>query len=284
MRIGLISYRSNPHCGGQGVYIRHLSHALSDLGHQVEVIAGPPDPLLNHNTKLTMLNTLDLYNADDPFRTPRIDELRDPISLLEWLDTSAMGYPEPMTFGMRVNRYMKGREKKLDIIHDNQSLSFGLLSLAKHLPVTATIHHPMTVDRRLEVKSTRSYYKKLKAFRWYSFIGMQKIVARKLSAIITVSDSSKKDIAKEFKIPESRFRTIPIGIDMDNFFPLDHIKKIPGRLICTNSADTPLKGLYHLLHALKGVLKKREVSLTVIGPPKKDGGIEKLVKNWTWEE
>ncbi|MCG8635956.1 MAG: glycosyltransferase family 4 protein, partial [Desulfobacterales bacterium] len=198
--------------------------------------------------------------------------------LLEWLDTSAMGYPEPMTFGMRVKRHMRNRRNNLDIIHDNQSLSYGMLSLAKEMPVTATIHHPMTVDRRLAVRSTRSFFKKVKALRWYSFIGMQKRVARRLPAIITVSDSSKRDISREFKIPESRFRTIPIGIDMDNFYPLDHIRKVPGRLIVTNSADTPLKGLYHLLHALKGVLKKREASLTVIGTPKKGGGIEKLVK------
>ncbi|MCG8616943.1 MAG: glycosyltransferase family 4 protein [Desulfobacterales bacterium] len=286
LRIGIISYRSNPHCGGQGVYIRHLSHALSDLGHQVEVIAGPPDPLLNNRVngsanakvKLTMLDTLDLYNAEDLFRTPRIHELKDPVNLLEWLDVSAMGYPEPMTFGMRVTRHMKGRHHSLDIIHDNQSLSFGMLSLARHMPVTTTIHHPITVDRRLEIQSTRSFIKKVKTMRWYSFIGMQKMVARKMPAIITVSDSSKQDIAREFKIPESRFRTIPIGIDLDNFFPLDHIKKIPGRLIVTNSADMPLKGLYHLLHAFKNVLARREASLTVIGTPKKDGGIEKLVK------
>ncbi len=278
LRIGLVSYRSNPHCGGQGVYIRHLSHALSDLGHQVEIIAGPPDPQINKHIKLTMLETLDLYNPESLFRTPRIEELKDPINLLEWLDISAMGYSEPMTFAMRVKRYMKDRTQRLDIIHDNQCLGFGMLSLAKELPVTATIHHPMTVDRRLAVKSTRSYIKKLKALRWYSFIGMQKIVARQMSAIITVSNSSKQDISKEFKIPESKFRTIPIGIDMANFYPLDHVKKIPGRLIVTNSADTPLKGLYHLLHALSRILKKREISLTVIGTPKKNGGIEKLVK------
>nr|WP_320014458.1 glycosyltransferase family 4 protein [uncultured Desulfobacter sp.] len=278
LRIGLISYRSNPHCGGQGVYIRHLSHALSDLGHQVEVIAGPPDPLVDAGINLTMLDTLDLYNPQNLFRTPRIKELKDPVNLIEWLDVSTMGYPEPMTFGMRVKRYMKGRTKSYDIIHDNQSLSYGMLSLARDLPVTATIHHPITVDRRLAVKSTRSFYKKLQTLRWYSFISMQKRVARKIPSIITVSDSAKTDIVKEFKIPESRLKTVPIGIDLDNFFPLDHVKKKPGRLIVTNSADMPLKGLYHLLYALKGVLKHRNASLTVIGTPKKNGGIEKLVK------
>ncbi|PIE61097.1 MAG: glycosyl transferase family 1 [Desulfobacterales bacterium] len=283
LRIGLISYRSNPHCGGQGVYIRHLSHALSDLGHRVEVIAGPPDPQLTigpqDNIKLSMLETLDLYNPEDLFRTPRLNELKDPVNLLEWLDICAMGYPEPLTFGMRVKRFMKDRTKGLDIIHDNQTLAYGIRSLARQMPVTATIHHPMTVDRRIAVQSVRSFSKKLQALRWYSFIGMQKRVARSLSSIITVSENSKTDISREFNIPESKFRTIPIGIDLDNFYPLDHIKEIPGRLIVTNSADTPIKGLYHLLHALSQLLKKgRDVSLTVIGTPKKGGGILGLVK------
>ncbi len=278
LKIALISYRSNPHCGGQGVYIRHLGHALSDLGHQVDVIAGPPDPQLTGNAQLKMLETLDLYNAENPFRTPRTHELADPINLLEWLDVSFMGYPEPWTFGMRLKRYMKGRHRHYDILHDNQSLSYGLLSLARHMPVTATIHHPMTVDRRLAVQAEHRFYKKLKAMRWYSFIGMQKRVARRLPGIITVSESSQKDIAREFRIPKERFTTIPIGIDLEHFHPLDHIKRVPGRIIVTNSADTPLKGLYHLLYALEELLKKGKASLTVIGTPKKDGGIETLVK------
>jgi len=282
LKIGLISYRSNPHCGGQGVYVRHLSHALADLGHDVEVIAGPPDPLLNNrsnnNVKLTMLKTLDLYNPEDLFRTPRLNELTDLINLIEWLDVSTMGYPEPMTFGMRVERHLKKTKKKYDIIHDNQSLSYGILSLAEKMPVTATIHHPMTVDRRLAIQSTRSFLKKVKALRWYSFISMQKKVAKKLSCIITVSETSKKDIAKEFNIPESKFKTIPIGIDTNNFYPIDTIKKQPDRIIVTNSADTPLKGLYHLLFAIKSVLKIRPVNLVVIGSPKKNGGIENLIK------
>lgn len=278
LKIGLISYRSNPHCGGQGVYVRHLSHALSDLGHDVEVIAGPPDPLLNHNVTLTKLETLDLYNPEALFRTPALWELKDLINLIEWLDVSTMGYPEPLTFGMRVKRHLAETRKQYDIIHDNQSLSYGILSLAKRMPVTATIHHPMTVDRRLAVQSTKSFLKKVKALRWYSFIRMQKSVARKLSHIITVSESSKKDIAKEFGIPESKFKTIPIGIDTNSFYPLETIRKQPGRIIVTNSADTPLKGLYHLLFAIKEILKIRPVKLVVIGTPKKNGGIENLVK------
>ncbi|MCP4023986.1 MAG: glycosyltransferase family 4 protein, partial [Desulfobacteraceae bacterium] len=190
LKIGIISYRSNPHCGGQGVYVRNLSQALVDLGHSVEVIAGPPNPLLNGNEKLTMLNTLDLYNPADPFRIPKVHELKDYINLIEWLDVSLMGYPEPLTFGMRAKRYLKNKTSEYDIIHDNQSLSYGILSLSNKMPVTATIHHPITVDRRIAVKSTRNFFKKVKHLRWYSFIGMQKRVARRLPQIITVFESS----------------------------------------------------------------------------------------------
>ncbi|MBF0573517.1 MAG: glycosyltransferase family 4 protein [Desulfamplus sp.] len=281
LKIGIISYRSNPHCGGQGVYVRNLSRALTDLGHHVEVIAGPPDPLLIGDAKLTMLQTLDLYNPNDLFRTPKLHELVDPINLIEWLGVSSMGYPEPLTFGMRVKRYIKenNKFKGYDIIHDNQSLAYGILSLSKRLPVTATIHHPMTVDRRIAVKSTKSIYQKFKQLRWYSFIGMQKYVARRLSKIITVSDFSKQDIAREFSIPKERFITIPNGINTELFRPLDFIKRDSNRIIVTNSADTPLKGLYYLLHAVKSISKLRPIKLIVIGSPRKDGGVEKVVKN-----
>ena len=278
LKIALISYRSNPHCGGQGVYVKNLSHALSDLGHDVEVIAGPPDPMLNNNAKLTMLPTLNLYNPENLFRTPALKELKDPVNFLEWLGVSTMGYPEPLTFGIRAQRYFAGKIKNYDIIHDNQSLSYSLLFLAKQFPITATIHHPITVDRRIAIKSTRSLYKKLKHMRWYSFIGMQKFVAKRLPQIITVSECSKNDIAKEFSIPKKKFKTIPIGIDTDLFHPIDTIKRDPARLIVTNSADTPLKGLFYLLHAVKNISEKRKIKLIVIGAPRKNGGIEKLIK------
>ena len=277
LSIAIISYRSNPHCGGQGVYVRNLGRALCDLGHRVEVIAGPPDPLLTPGPLLTRLKTLDLYNPEDLFRTPGLDELRDPINLLEWLGVSTMGYPEPLTFGMRAREYLKGRLDRYDIVHDNQCLAYGILALSRKMPVTATIHHPMTVDRRIAVKSTRSFYKKMQQLRWYSFIGMQKFVARRLPRIITVSRSSRDDIAGEFKIPKEKFATIPIGINTELFHPVETIKPHPHRIIVTNSADTPLKGLYYLMHALRQVADARPVELVVVGTPKKNGIIQRLV-------
>jgi glycosyltransferase involved in cell wall biosynthesis len=273
----MISYRSNPHCGGQGVYIRNLSRALTDLGHHVEVVAGPPDPLLDNDVKLSMLDCLDLYDPANPFRTPTIGELKNPINLIEWLSVSTQGYPEPFTFGLRAYQYLKRKINDYDIIHDNQSLSYGVLALSAKCPTIATVHHPITVDRRIAIKSVRAFHKKIKHMRWYSFIGMQKRVARRLRRIITVSDFSRDDIIREFRINPDRISVVPNGINTSIFKPVPEIRREPDRIIVTNSADTPLKGLYYLLQALHELSKVRPIRLTVIGTPKKNGGIVKLI-------
>lgn len=279
LKICMLSYRSNPHCGGQGVYVRNLSRALTDLGHHVEVVAGPPDPLLDDDIKLTMLKTLDLYNPENPFRTPELYELKNPINMMEWLSVSTMGFPEPFTFGLRAYQYLKEKFRNYDVVHDNQCLSYGLLAIQKFVPTVATIHHPITVDRKLAVKSVRSVWKKMKHLRWYSFIGMQKRVSRRLPKIITVSEFSQNDISKDFSIPADKFKVVPNGINTNIFYPIEDIKRKPHQLIVTNSADTALKGLYYLLQAVHKVSKSRDIKLTVIGTPKENGGIVKLIQN-----
>ena len=279
LRICLLSYRSHPHCGGQGVYLKYLSRALSDLGHHVEVVSGPPDPLLDEDIPIFRLPCLDLYNPEDLFRTPTFRELSNPINLLEWIGVSSMGFPEPFTFGLRAYRFLRGKFHKYDIIHDNQSLSYGIWAINKFVPTIATIHHAITVDRDIAVRSVSSVWKKMKYIRWYSFIGMQKRVSRTLSHIITVSERARNDISRFFKIPVQRFRVIPNGINTNLFSPLPEIRRKKNRIIVTNSADTPLKGLEFLLKAVGILSKSREVRLIVIGTPKKNGNIVRLIRD-----
>jgi glycosyltransferase involved in cell wall biosynthesis len=271
LRIGLLSYRSHPHCGGQGVYIRNLSHALCQLGHDVEVISGPPYPELDNGARLQRLPSLDLYNPDDLFRTPSVRELRNPVNFLEWCSVSTMGFPEPMTFGMRAKRFVQARRHRYDILHDNQSLSYGIGALARQIPTVATIHHAITVDRRLAIRAERSVLKKLKQMRWYAFIGMQKRVAPHLKRLITVSQCAKRDLVRAFGLPEARFSVVPNGIDTHRFFPLAGVRRQPFRLIVTTSADTPIKGLQHLLRAVAELVPKwPRLQLVVVGRPKND--------------
>jgi glycosyltransferase involved in cell wall biosynthesis len=278
LRICLLSYRSNPHCGGQGVYLKNLSRALKDLGHRVEVISGPPDPLLDQDIPVYRLPTLDLYNPEDLFRTPTLKELTDPINVMEWIGVSTMGFPEPFTFGLRVQRFLRDKFDRYDVIHDNQSLSYSLQTLQKRLPTVATIHHPITVDRRLALKAARNPYRKLQQRRWFSFVRMQKKVARKLHKIITVSECAREDISREFGVPGNRFRVVPNGINTDLFYPLPEVVREKNRIIVTNSADIPLKGLVYLLEAVREVSRTHEVKLTVVGEPKKDSQILKRIR------
>ncbi len=278
LNICMISYRSNPTCGGQGVYINNLSRALKDKGHNVDVIAGPPYPLLHKDVTLTRINTLDLYNPNDLFRTPSPNELKNPINVMEWLSVCSMGYPEPFTFGVRAYAHLRKKFSHYDIVHDNQSLSYGIYALSRILPTVATIHHPITIDRTIAVKNEKAFFKKLKWLRWYSFIGMQKRVAKRLPKIITVSEYSKKDIQTDFKIKDKNIVVVPNGIETDLFYPIPETRRDPGQLIVTNSADTPLKGLKYLLHAISEIAKTRRIKLMVIGTPKKNGEIENIVK------
>ena len=277
LKVCLLSYRSNPHCGGQGVYLKNLSRALKDLGHRVEVIAGPPDPHLDEGIPIFQIPCLDLYNPEDPFRIPTAKELLNPINLVEWLGVSTMGFPEPFTFGLRAYQFLTNRWHKYDLVHDNQSLSYGIWAINKFVPTIATIHHPITIDRAVAIRTVSAGWKKMKHLRWYSFIGMQKRVSRTLSRLITVSKRARDDISKDYNIPAKNFRIVPNGINTDIFYPNPEIPRENNRLIVTNSADMPLKGLYYLLQAIAAVAKTRTIKLTVVGSPKKNGGITKLI-------
>ena len=278
LRVCILSYRSNPHCGGQGVYLKNLCRALKDLGHNVEVISGPPDPMLDEDIPVHHLPCLDLYNPDDPFRIPTPTELMDPINMIEWIGVSTMGFPEPFTFGLRAYRFLRSRTQMYDIVHDNQSLSYGIWAINSLVPTIATIHHPVTVDRKIAIQSVHSPWEKMKQWRWYSFIGMQKRVARSLSRIITVSKSAKDDISRDFNIPPDRFSIVANGINTELFYPIAKIQREKNRVIVTNSADTPLKGLFFLFQAVAELSRIQDIHVTVIGKPKKDGTILKLVR------
>jgi len=273
LRICLLSYRSNPYCGGQGVYIQKLSRALHALGHQVTVVSGPPLPRIDSGIGLYEVTGLDLYNPENLFRVPSLRELAHPLNLWEWIGVSTMGFPEPFTFGVRAYRFLRRRLRQYDVFHDNQGLSYGLWAIGRRAPVVGTIHHPITVDRELAVGSAEAVWEKFKQLRWYSFLGMQKRVARTLPRIITVSRRSRDDIAREFDIPPSRFRVVPNGVDTRQFRPLPGIERRPGRVLVTSSADVPLKGLRFLLEAVAALAPQRPIRLVVVGSPRKDGSL-----------
>lgn len=276
MRIALLSYRSKTHCGGQGVYVRHLSRGLAELGHDVEVFSGQPYPEhLDPRVRLTEVPSLDLYREPDPFRTPRPGEFRDHIDLLEVATMWTAGFPEPRTFSMRAARLLSARRDEFDVVHDNQCLGAALLDIAEYLPVVATVHHPITRDRDLDLAAAKWWRRPL-VRRWYGFAGMQKRVARRIPDLLTVSSSSAADIAADFRVSPDQLHLVPLGVDTELFNP-DAAQRVPGRIVAISSADRPLKGIGNLLRALARLRVHHDVELQLIAKLEQDGPTEKLI-------
>jgi glycosyltransferase involved in cell wall biosynthesis len=270
LRIALLVYRGNPRSGGQGVYVRFLSRELARLGHRVTVFSGQPWPQLDDAVQLERVPSLDLYREPSPFRLPRPSEFRDLVDVVEVATMLSGGFPEPRTFSLRARRLLAGRRADFDIVHDNQSFGTGLLGLMRDgWPLIGTCHHPVTVDRLVDLAHAESRSRELSLRRWYGFVRMQNRVARRLPRILTVSASSRRDIVEQMGVSPERIAVVPIGADHQLFAPLPLARRVPGRIMTTASADVALKGLAYLLEALAKLRTEHpEAHLVVVGEPR----------------
>jgi len=279
LRIALLAYRGNPHSGGQGVYVRHLSRELVARGHHVEVLAGPPYPTVEPEVPLVRVPSLDLYRSTDPFRTPALGEFRDLVDVAEFALMCTAGFPEPLTFSLRARRLLRSRRHQFDIAHDNQCLGYGILGIARDgLPVLATLHHPITVDRDLDLAHAPTWQRRMALRRWYGFVRMQKRVVWRLPRVITVSSSSARDLCDQMGAQASRVAVVPVGVDPAHFRPLPGGERVPGRIMTTASADVPLKGLLPLIEAVAKVRTERPAELVVVGQPREGSAIPAAIE------
>lgn len=268
LRIAYLTYRGKPHVGGQGVYTRHLTKALVDLGHHVEVFGGQPYPILDPRVELHKLPSLDIFNDQYPGRFPAYWELKNWPNIVEAAQFLKGTFGEPKAFSIRAYHALKPRAREFDIVHDNQCLGTDILKIEKIIPTIVTLHHPITKDRQLELSHTKSAYKRFGISRWYSFVKMQGKVASQMPRIVVVSENSINDIHNDMGVDRDRMRLVPVGVDPDLFTPLPHVQRKPGQLITTASADVALKGLSYLLEAMAKLRTERDVRLTIIGKPK----------------
>ena len=269
LSLAYLTYRGKPHVGGQGIYTRHLTKALVDLGHHVEVFAGQPYPVLDERVPLTKLPSLDIFNDQYPGRFPAYWEFRSRYDLLEAAVFCTGQFPEPLAFSARVNAHLSKRLGEFDLVHDNQSLGYAIAKLEEKIPLIVTLHHPITRDRALEIDAAPNWFKKRSIGRWYSFVRMQGKVASRVPRVVVVSENSINDIHTDMGVPMENMRLVPVGVDPDLFRPLDGVERIPGRLITTASADVAIKGLAYLIEAMAKLRADgADISLTVIGRAK----------------
>ena len=282
LRIAYLVYRGSPHVGGQGVYTRHLTRELANLGHHVEVFSGPPYSVVEAPVVLNAVHSMDLYPRNNPFRTPWPYEFKTLTDVQEWARMCLAGFPEPWAFAERVRPMLNARRNDFDIIHDNQCLGAGIKGLLDDgWPIVHTLHHPITVDRDLDLMHPHHQkpWKQVTLRRWYGFLQMQMKVARALPRHVTVSANSKRDIIAQMGVDPERLHVVPVGVDQRQFRPIPGIKRVKGRLMTTASSDVPLKGLTYLLDALAKVRVERpDAHLVVIGQPRHRSAIPKQIE------
>jgi len=284
LKIALLGYRSHPYGGGQGVYIKYLSKALVEAGHTVDVLSGPPYPHLDPRVRLIEIPSLDLFaNGLTSLRPRHLGSLSN---IIEWTSKLTGGFAEPYTFGRRAVKYLRQHGHNYDLVHDNQSLSYGMLKIQDMgLPLVTTLHHPITSDLRIAVRAARRWWEKLLIHRWHAFLYMQKQVVRRLHNIVTVSETSREDIARDFGIQPAGISLVYNGIDTDEFRPLPNVERRPRRLMATASADAPLKGLRYLLRSYARLLRDYpDLELLVVGKPRPGGDTERLLRRLQLED
>ena len=286
LKIAILSYRSAPFGGGQGIYVHELSKALNNIGHNVDVISGPPYPELIADIELIKLPGLNLFSTFKFRERLKIFFHTKNKSLDDWYEFSSTllgGFPELQTFGNRANIFLA--DKNYDVVIDNQSISFGMIDIQKSKPLIEIMHHPISKDYFYDLKFARGLVQRLSKIRWFSFLKMQKKVAKQINVVVTPSLNSKQDIHHDFKVPMQNIQVIPNGIDFNTFCSLPNIVPRANGVITTASADVPLKGLDFSLHAIARLKSEYpDINLTVIGSPRAEGHTERLIKKLKLEE
>ena len=281
-----MSYRSAPFGGGQGIYVYELSKALNSIGHNVDVISGPPYPELIADIELVKLPGLNLFSTFQFRERLKIFFHTKNKSLDDWYEFSSTlmgGFPELQTFGNRAKIFLS--DKNYDAVIDNQSISFGMIDIQKSKPLIEIMHHPISKDYFYDLKFARGLVQRLSKMRWFSFLKMQKKVAKQIKVVVTPSLNSKQDIHHDFKVPMQNIQVIPNGIDFNTFCALPNIVPRVNGVITTASADVPLKGLDFSLHAIARLKSEYpDIKLTVIGSPRAEGHTERLIKRLKLEE
>jgi glycosyltransferase involved in cell wall biosynthesis len=248
------------------------------LGHSVEVLSGPPWPELDPGVGFTPVPGLDLYRDPDPFRVPHRREFHSREDWVEFAVMCTAGFGEPLAFSRRARQLLADRRGHFDIVHDNQCLGTGMLSMVEDgWPLLTTLHHPITVDRDLALSHTTNPWQRFTTRRWFGFLGMQVRVARALPAVLTVSENSRQDIAAQMEVAPGRMTVVPVGVDHTVFRPMEDVAPVPGRIMVTSSSDVPMKGLVPLLEAVAKLRTERDVVLTVIGRPTEGGRVDRAI-------
>lgn len=266
LRVLISSYRSHPHVGGQGVYVRELATSLQAQGCQVSVISGPPYPDLPAEIALIELPSLNLFEEDNALLALRWSHLWSKADRSEWLAHNTGAFGEMRAFAFRLNHWLKNRADNFDVIHDNQTLASPMIEVAGQIPLLTTLHHPIAIDLDFALQGADKWWKRLLSKRWHSFIHEQARTGQALDHFICVSKASRQAYAERCGMNSDQVSVSYNGIDQEAFQPSGSEQREDNLIVAMASADVPIKGLDVLIDAFAQLAPDRpDLRLEVIG-------------------
>ena len=272
LKIALLSYRSDPFSGGQGIYIKNISEALHNRGHEITIFSGDPLPEVNKAIKVVRIETPGFFETFDSLERLKIFTSleKNRLNFMDFFETFTGTFTEPVFFGERLvkNKYFQETVDEFDIFHDNQSISSYPETVLKKL--VTTLHHPIHVDKEIDLTSEKSFLKRLSIKRWYSFLNFQKKNLKAVKKVISPSLSSKNDICRYFDYPSKNISVIWNGINLDDC-KFHQRESFNANFVTIISADVPMKNLKTVLKALY-LLKQEGINakLTIVGDLRED--------------
>ena len=272
LKIALLSYRSDPFSGGQGIYIKNISEALHDRGHEITIFSGNPLPEVNKAIKVVRIETPGFFETFDSLERLKIFTSleKNRLNFMDFFETFTGTFTEPVFFGERLvkNKYFQETVDEFDIFHDNQSISSYPETVLKKL--VTTLHHPIHVDKEIDLASEKSFLSRLSIKRWYSFLNFQKKNLKAVKKVISPSLSSKNDICHYFDYPSKNISVIWNGINLDDC-KFHQRESFNANFVTIISADVPMKNLKTVLKALY-LLKQDGLNakLTIVGDLRED--------------
>ncbi len=267
LKIALLSYRSDPFSGGQGIYVKNVSEALLSRGHEITIFSGNPLPEVNKAIKVEKIDTPGFFETFDSIERIKIFSTleKNRLNLLDFFETFTGTFTEPVFFGERLikNKVFQELVDTFDIFHDNQSISAYPQTILKKL--ITTVHHPIHMDKEIDLATEKNFFTRLSIKRWYSFLNFQKKNLASVKKVISPSASSKNDIRNYFDYPSKNISVIWNGINLDDC-KFHQRETFNANFVTIISSDVPMKNLKTVLKAI--YLLKQDglnVKLTVIG-------------------
>ncbi len=237
--------------GGMNVYVREVASQLGERGVLVDIFTRRLDPSLPVVTSI-----------GPSVRLVQVDA--GPAALVEKEDLPA--FVEP--FAAAVEAFRDGEGVTYDLIHSHYWLSAAAgdaLAGWWDVPHAAMFHTLGDVKLRARASERESEVR----------LETERHLVHALDRVVAATEHERRLLRQIYRVPPSTVAVIPLGVDLDQFSPIDagaraavrRRLEMPEdeRVILAIGRIEPLKGLDVLIQSLSAMSDRERVGLYIIG-------------------